>query len=130
MTVAHDTVTAVADRLFQAIESGDRDAISRLWDDDIVVWKVADRDRDKDRALRVLHWFIDTTSQRRYEVIDRRLFDGGLVQQHILHATGHNGGVIAMRVGIIIKLGADGRISRIDEYFDPAEIAPLLEPAK
>ncbi|GAT07430.1 nuclear transport factor 2 family protein [Mycolicibacterium novocastrense] len=129
MTVAHDTVTDVADRLFAAIESGDRDAISRLWHDDIVVWKVADRDRDKDRALRVLHWFIDATAQRRYEVIDRQLFDGGLVQQHILHATGHNGGVIAMRVGIIIKLGADGRISRIDEYFDPAEIAPLLEPA-
>nr|WP_228768959.1 nuclear transport factor 2 family protein [Mycolicibacterium malmesburyense]CRL77635.1 ketosteroid isomerase-like protein [Mycolicibacterium malmesburyense] len=130
MTVAHDTVTDVADRLFLAIESGDRDAISRLWADDIVVWKVADRDRDKDRALRVLHWFIDATSVRRYEVIDRQLFEGGLVQQHILHATGHNGGVIAMRVGIIIKLGADGRISRIDEYFDPAEIAPLLEPAR
>lgn len=130
MTIADDTVTDVADRLFQAIESGDRDAIESLWNDDIVVWKVADRDRDKDRALRVLHWFIDTTSQRRYEVIDRQLFDGGLVQQHILHATGHNGGVIAMRVGIIIKLGTDGRISRIDEYFDPAEIAPLLETAK
>ncbi|OBB74774.1 nuclear transport factor 2 family protein [Mycobacterium sp. 852014-52144_SCH5372336] len=128
MTVAHDVVTDVADRLFAAIETGDRDAISRLWHDDVVVWKVADRDRDKDRALRVLHWFIDTTSQRRYEVIDRQLFDGGLVQQHILHATGHNGGVIAMRVGIIIRLGTDGLISRIDEYFDPAEIAPLLEP--
>lgn len=128
MTVAHDVVTDVADRLFAAIEAGDRDGISRLWHDNIVVWKVADRDRDKDRALRVLHWFIDTTSQRRYEVIDRQLFDGGLVQQHILHATGHNGGVIAMRVGIIIKLGADGRIGRIDEYFDPADIAPLLDP--
>ncbi|MFV9633883.1 nuclear transport factor 2 family protein [Mycobacterium neumannii] len=128
MTVAHDVVTDVADRLFAAIEAGDRDAISRLWHDDIVVWKVADRDRDKDRALRVLHWFIDTTSQRRYEVIDRQLFDGGLVQQHILHATGHNGGVIAMRVGIIIKLSADGRIGRIDEYFDPSDIAPLLDP--
>ncbi len=130
MTVADDTVTDVADRLFSAIESGDRDEISRLWNDDIVVWKVADRDRDKDRALRVLHWFIDTTSQRRYEVIDRQLFDGGLVQQHILHATGYNGRAIAMRVGIVIKIGADGLISAIDEYFDPAEMAPLLESAQ
>lgn len=130
MTVADDTVTGVADRLFRAIESGDRDEISRVWSDEIVVWKVADRDRDKDRALRVLHWFIDATSARRYEVIDRHLFDGGMVQQHILHATGHNGGVIAMRVGIIIKIDADGLISRIDEYFDPDEIAPLLEPAQ
>ncbi|BBY43621.1 DUF4440 domain-containing protein [Mycolicibacterium celeriflavum] len=127
MTVADDTVAEVADRLFGAIESGDHDAIRRLWNDDIVVWKVADGERDKDRALRVLDWFIDTTTQRRYEILDRQLFDGGFVQQHVLHATGHNGGVIAMRVGIVIKLGANGLISRIDEYFDPAEIAPLLD---
>ena len=31
-----------------------------------------------------------------------------------------------MRVCIVIKLGANGLISCIDEYFDPAEIAPLL----
>lgn len=108
MTVADDTVAEVADRLFGAIESGDHDAIRRLWNDDIVVWKVADGERDKDRALRVLDWFIDTTTQRRYEILDRQLFDGGFVQQHVLHATGHNGGVIAMRVGIVIKLGPTG----------------------
>jgi hypothetical protein len=49
------------------------------------------------------------------------------VQQHILHVNGRNGGSIAMRVCIVIKLGANGLISRIDKYFDPAEIAPLLE---
>jgi hypothetical protein len=48
------------------------------------------------------------------------------VQQHILHANGRNGGSISMRVCIVIKLGANGLISRIDEYFDPAEMAPLL----
>jgi ketosteroid isomerase-like protein len=35
----------------------------------------------------------------------------------------------AMRVCIVIKLGANGLINRIDEYFDPAEMAPLLESA-
>ena len=34
-----------------------------------------------------------------------------------------------MRVCIVIKLGANGLINRIDEYFDPAETAPLLESA-
>lgn len=47
-----------------------------------------------------------------------------------MHATGHTGGVIAMRVGIVIKPGASGLISRIDEYFDPAQIAPLVESPK
>ena len=36
------------------------------------------------------------------------------------------GGSIAMRVCIVIKVGADGLINRVDEYFDPAEMAPLL----
>ena len=131
MTVVNaDTVADVADRLFQAIESGDRDAVQRLWHDDVVVWKVADRDRDKDRALRVINWFIDTTTRRRYEILDRRYFDGGFVQQHILHADGRNGVSIAMRVCLIVQLGDNGLINRIDEYFDPADIAPLLGPTE
>jgi hypothetical protein len=31
-----------------------------------------------------LHWFIDVTAQRRYEIVDRQLFPDGFVQQHIL----------------------------------------------
>ena len=69
----------------------------------------------------------DTTTERRYEILDRQFFDGGFVQQHVLHADGRNGGSIAMRVCIVIKVGANGLITRIDEYFDPAEMAPLLD---
>ena len=128
MTVADTQAVAdVADRLFGAIERGDIALVEQLWDDDVVVWKVADRDRDRERALRVIAWFVDRTTDRRYEVLDRQFFDGGFVQQHILHADGRSGGSISMRVGIVIKVGANGLIRRIDEYFDPAEIAPLLE---
>ena len=127
MTVVDaDTVSDVADRLFRAIEAGDREKVQQLWSEDVVVWKTGDRDRDKDRALRVINWFIDMTTQRRYDILDRRYFDGGFVQQHNLHADGRNGNSIAMRVCLVVQLGADGLINRIDEYFDPAEIAPLL----
>jgi ketosteroid isomerase-like protein len=128
MSVADtEAVADVADRLFQAIENGDIALVEGLWDDDVVVWKVADRDRDRERALRVITWFVNSTTDRRYEILDRQFFGGGFVQQHILHANGRNGGSISMRVCIVIKVGANGLISRIDEYFDPAEIAPLLE---
>jgi ketosteroid isomerase-like protein len=121
-----EAIADVADRLFEAIEQSDIAMVQQLWNDDIVVWKVADRERDRERALRVISWLINTTTDRRYEILDRQLFDGGFVQQHTLHANGRYGGSIAMRVCIVIKLGANGLISRIDEYFDPAEIAPLL----
>ena len=63
--------------------------------------------------------------ERSDETTLRQLFPDGFVQ-HILHATGRNGGSIALRVCIVIKLGINGLISRIDEYFDPAELAPLM----
>jgi ketosteroid isomerase-like protein len=121
-----DAIADVADRLFQAIENSDIAMVQQIWNDDVVVWKVADRDRNKQSAMRVISWFVNTTTDRRYEILDRQLFDGGFVQQHILHANGRNGGSIARRVCIVIRLGANGLISRIDEYFDPADIAPLL----
>ncbi|MFY9920291.1 MAG: nuclear transport factor 2 family protein [Mycobacterium sp.] len=122
------TVADVAERLFAAIENGDAAAVEALWDDEVLVWKSAEPfDQVKDRALRVIFWFMDTTTERRYEILDRQYFDGGFVQQHVLHATGRNGGSISMRVCIVIKVGANGLISRIDEYFDPADIAPLLD---
>ena len=122
-----ETIVDVADRLFAAIEKSDRAAVDRLWSDDIAVWRVgARRDDDKRRALRVIDWFITTTTERRYEILDRQLFEGGFVQQHILHATGHAGQSISMRVCIVIRMGTNGLINRIDEYFDPGEIAPLM----
>jgi hypothetical protein len=125
------TINKVADQLFAAIEGSDEATLEQLFDDDITVWRVgARRDNDKQRALKVLRWFIGVTAQRRYEILDRQLFSGGFVQQHILHAVGHDGASIALRVCIVIKLeltpGSQALISRIDEYFDPAELAPLM----
>jgi hypothetical protein len=120
-------IAEVADQLFAAIERSDEATLRQLFDDDIAVWRVgARRDNDKERALKVLRWFIEVSTQRRYEILDRQLFAGGFVQQHILHATGRNGGLIALRVCIVIKVGVNALISRIDEYFDPADLAPLM----
>ncbi len=122
-----DTDTDVGDLLFGAIERSDIYAVAQLFSPNITVWKSGDvRDNDHTRSVKIINWFISTTTERRYEILDRQLFDGGFVQQHILHATTRTGASIAMRVCIVIKVGPDGLISRVDEYFDPAEMAPLL----
>ena len=127
-----EVIADVADRLFSAIEKSDVDAVDRLWSDGIAVWRPgARRDDDKARALRVIDWFVTATTERHYEILDRQLFDSatisGFVQQHVLHATGHAGQLIALRVCIVIRVDANGQIDRIDEYFDPAGIAPLMD---
>jgi ketosteroid isomerase-like protein len=118
--------TDVANRLFDAIERGDYAAIESLWADDVKVWHTGDGcDNDRARALKVIRWFIRNTTKRSYEILDRRFFDGGFVQQHVLRAHRSDGTSIEMRVCIVIRVD-DGLITRIDEYFDPADMAPLL----
>jgi len=121
----------VADTFFRAMEGSDVALIEELLDEDVLIWHTGDReDNRRDRALRIIYWFLNRTSERRYQILDRQLFDNstgrGFVQQHVLHATGDHG-TIALRVCIVVKLGSNGLIGRIDEYLDPADLAPLLQ---
>ncbi len=123
----HAQIIDTADQLFAAIADGDADAVTALWSDDVTVWHTGDeRDNNKARALKVIRWYVGATSYRRYEVLDRQVFDGGFVQQHILHCTNLGGEQLALRVCLVVKIGDDGLIRRIDEYLDPADLAPLL----
>jgi ketosteroid isomerase-like protein len=70
---------------------------------------------------------VSATTDRHYDVLERRFFEGGFVQQHNLHGTTRTGNAYSLRVAIIFRVGRDGLITRIDEYFDPANLAPLLD---
>ena len=117
----------IADRLFTTIERGDGPGLAALWSEDIVVWRQGGgRERDKARGLKVIEWFVESTADRRYEVLDRQTFDGGFFQQHIVHATTRAGAPLTFRACLIVRVEADGLITRIDEYLDPADLAPLM----
>jgi ketosteroid isomerase-like protein len=117
----------VANRLFEAIERGEYATVDGMWADDVLVWHSGDpKDNQRIRALKVIRWFMDITTTRRYKILDRQFFDGGFVQQHILRAQRSDGVSIEMRVCIVIKVNAKGLITRIDEYFDPSDMKPFL----
>ena len=119
----------VADRLFAAIETGDGEALAALWSDDVTVWRQGGGPvRDKPRALKVIAWFVDSTTDRRYEVLDRQIFDEGFVQQHVVHAHDSDGAPLAFRACLVVRVNPAGLITRIDEYLDPADLAPLTRP--
>ena len=122
-------ILSIADDLFTAMAHSDVGMIQEIWNDDIAVWHSGDRaDNNYDRAYAIICWFLNRTTQRRYEILDRRAFEGGFVQQHILHATRTTTGApLALRVWLVATLTDDLRIGRIDEYFDPADLAPLLD---
>lgn len=123
-----EQISTVANALFATIERGDGDALAAMWSDDIVVWRQGGgRERDKARALKVIEWFVAATTDRRYEVLDRQIFDGGFVQQHAVDATVKDGSALTFRACLVVKVGADGLITRIDEYLDPSDLAPLAQ---
>jgi ketosteroid isomerase-like protein len=132
LTIAHPgyATSAIADRLSAAMEAGDIDTVAAMWSDDVAVWHIGDgRTRDKARGLKVVNWFVSATSDRHHDILSRQQFDGGFVQQHLLHGTARDGTPYSMRVAMVVKVGPDGLITRIDEYFDPAALAPLRNQA-
>lgn len=120
-------VLALADRMFRAIETGDLDALRAVYADDVVVWtNFDDTEQPLDRALSIVGWLCSKLGDRRYDVTRRELIDGGFLQQHVLRGTAPDGTAVAMPACIIGTV-AGGRITRVEEYLDPAGVAALLK---
>lgn len=118
-----DEIEALGRRFFDAIEAGDIDAVGACYADGAVIWHNTDGiESSKAENLGVLSNFVRYIPERRYE--DRRLtaFPGGFVQQHRLVGKRRDGRVVEMTACIVCAV-AGGAITRLDEYFDAAQVA-------
>ena len=116
---------ALADRLFAAIEAGDLDAVSTCYADDVEVWaNFDDRTLDKDGSLRAIGWLCAKLADRRYDVRRRELLPDGFVQEHRLCGIVPDGTEVSVPVCLVATV-TGGRISRLNEYLDPAWAASL-----
>lgn len=110
----------IAVRFFDAIERGDADAVAACYAEDVVIWHNTDGEaQGKAENLKVLSGLIRYYPERRYA--DRRLtaYPGGFVQQHVLKARRADGAERSLPACVICEV-RDGRITRLDEYFDSA----------
>ena len=116
---------SAAEDIFVAIEKGDVDAVRATYAPGAVIWHNFDEvEQNVEDNLRVLGWMSGAFTERRYEVVFRKEWDDGFVQQHVLHLTKKDGTTIALPACIVAKC-ADGKITRIDEYLDSAQAARL-----
>ncbi len=118
------TPEELLDGLFAAITARDVDAVAGLYDPEMRFWTNASRRTlDREGGLKVLRAFLERVTSVRYEVLERRHWDGGAMQRHLLHARiGESEHEID--VCIVFAFSA-GRISRIWEYVDGRALAPL-----
>ena len=115
----------VAARFFDAIEAGDIETVRNIYHPDVIIWHNYDGvDRketgdNRDDNLKVLAGLPKRIAGARYDVWYRESTETGFVQQHVLRGTMPNGQPIEIPACIICRV-EEGRITRLDEYFDPA----------
>jgi uncharacterized protein len=120
-----DEIDALADKVFAAIEAGDVDAVRAVYADDVSVWHNFDMvDQTREQNLRTLGWMHGRARGLRYTDVRRLVLDHGFVQQHVLKATALDGTEMAIPAMLNVHC-ADGRITRIEEYLDPAQAAAM-----
>jgi len=126
MTSANDT-NVLADRFMRAIETGDIETVRTCYAPDARIWHNNDGvEQTLEENIKVLHWVARHLSDRRYEIKSRHVFDGGYVQQHVLHGTLNNGKPFSMPACLVVTV-TNGKIARLSEYLDSAHTLPLRE---
>jgi ketosteroid isomerase-like protein len=120
-----EEIDQLADRFFAAIMTGDVDAARSIYADDVAVWHNFDMvTQDRERNLRTLGWMHAKTRDLRYTDIDRVVVADGFVQQHVVRGTAPDGTELTIPAMLRVRC-AGGRITRLDEYLDPAQAAAL-----
>ncbi len=117
---------ALGKRFFDLIEAGDLAGAGNCYADDAVIWHNTDGvAQGKAANLETLKRFTGAFSSIRYD--NRRLvaFPGGFAHQHVLKARRADGGEVELAAAIVCEVKG-GRITRLDEYFDSAQLAAWL----
>ncbi len=126
MTSDPEAALAIAGRLFAAVEAGDIGAVRELYHDDVRIWHNTDGvAQTGEENLRTLGWMVEYLAERRYEEVSCQPTLTGFVQQHVLRVTTLTGTRVELPACMVVTLD-DGCISRIDEYFDSAQLAQLV----
>ena len=122
----HASIRALANRLFDGIEKGDVGVLREVYDPEIAIWHNTDlATQGIEDNLKTLEGFVRHIPERRY--LDRRLevFPGGFVQQHRLEGVRKDGSRVNLHACIVCEV-VNGKITRLDEYFDSASLKNFL----
>jgi ketosteroid isomerase-like protein len=119
-----DDLRALARRFFDCVEQGDIDGLVDCYAPDAAIWHNTDEliQGPADNKI-VLSGMVKRIRDRVYD--DRRVevFPGGFLQQHVLRGVRVHDGVAVALPACVICAVKDGRITRLDEYFDSARVA-------
>ena len=119
----YESIRQLAEHFFNAIEQGDLEAVRAIYAPDAIVWHNTDGVASPvSDNLKTLENFIKHVPQRHYTRRRLDVFEGGFVEQHLLKGKLADGREVSLNACIVCRV-REGRITRLDEYFDSAELA-------
>jgi ketosteroid isomerase-like protein len=116
---------ALARRFIDAVEAGEVATAMACYAPDARIWHNTDgKAQSPAENAAVLEGFVKGVPTRSYD--ERRLnaFPGGFVEQHVLRGTTRGGVKFELAACIVCEV-KNGKITRLDEYFDSAALAAL-----
>ncbi|MFF4597368.1 nuclear transport factor 2 family protein [Amycolatopsis sp. NPDC001319] len=120
------TNTSVVDNFFRAIERGDIDAVRAIYAPDATVWhNDGGGDQGLEANLDILGLFSRAIRGLHFDVSRRVDVGDGVFQQHVLRGRLPNGEESALEIAMYLAV-SDGRITRIEEYFDVATVTHII----
>lgn len=120
---ADDDMRALAKRFFDAVEQGDIDTLRSCYSENARIWhNTDDAEQTPDENAETLKGFVQRISARKYVKRRVAVFDGGFAHQHELQGTRKDGAKVVLPACIICQV-EDGKVTRLDEYFDSAHVA-------
>jgi ketosteroid isomerase-like protein len=127
MTTLDTTETeALAALLVSSIMSGDIATLrNEVYSPDVVIWHNFDRlEQCLEDNMKVMAWMGRNVTGISYDEVRVQVTANGYVQQHVLRGTTKDGTKLEVPACLIVTV-TDGKITRLDEYLDTAQVAAL-----
>jgi len=117
----------VAHRFLAALNAGDEEQARACYHPDAEIWHDFDGvTQNVDENMALMNAMSARLAARDYVIRRLEPVEGGYLQQHTLEITLPDGRRLAAEAVAIVQVGADGRITRIEEYVNPAPLADLF----
>ena len=119
---------AVANRFLDALNAGDVEAARACYHPDAEIWHDFDGvTQTVDQNMQLMTAMGRRASRRAYVIRRLEPIEGGYLQQHTLELTTLAGQDLVAEAVALVRVGDDGLIHRLDEWINPAPLAPLFE---
>jgi uncharacterized protein len=123
--MTHDEKLKVARAYIAATRAGDAEARAAMTEPDAVTWhNFDDVAVDQAHSERTVAWLRSTAPDVTWDDVDVVATSKGFVWQSVLRGTGP-GGPFRANTCLIVTVSDNGKIARMDEYLDTAQLKPL-----